>query len=162
MIAPQDERGWFVFRQRGGLGAVGRWLSVAVAVMMWAWWSPIQRKTSCCTCGRRDALLGKLDGLSSYDARRPMTPTATNLLGLVKHVACVQAGYFGVTFDRPFPDQLPWEAEGAAPDDDIEGERGWPQMGSTVTASAPRVPPLGPSLHTEVTRGPKSVRTATP
>ncbi len=67
----------------------------------------------------RDALLGKLDGLSSYDARRPMTPTATNLLGLVKHVACVQAGYFGVTFDRPFPDQLPWEADGAAPDDDM-------------------------------------------
>jgi Protein of unknown function (DUF664) len=67
----------------------------------------------------RDALLGKLDGLSPYDARRPMTPTATNLLGLVKHVAFVQAGYFGVTFDRPFPEPLPWEAEGAAIDDDM-------------------------------------------
>jgi Protein of unknown function (DUF664) len=67
----------------------------------------------------RDALLGKLDGLSSYDARRPMTPTATNLLGLVKHVAGVQAGYFGVTFARPFPEQLPWQAEGAADDDDM-------------------------------------------
>ena len=27
----------------------------------------------------------KLDGLSEYDIRRPMTPTGTNLLGLVKH-----------------------------------------------------------------------------
>ena len=67
----------------------------------------------------RDALLGKLDGLSQYDARRPMTPTATNLLGLVKHVAAVQAGYLGVTFGRPFPEQLPWEADGAASDDDM-------------------------------------------
>jgi hypothetical protein len=31
----------------------------------------------------RDALLWKLDGLSEYDIRRPMTLTATNLLGLV-------------------------------------------------------------------------------
>ena len=67
----------------------------------------------------RDALIGKLDGLSPYDARRPMTPTATNLLGLVKHLAGVQAGYLVVTFGRPFPAQLPWEAEGAAVDDDM-------------------------------------------
>ncbi len=50
----------------------------------------------------RKALLWKLDGLSEYDIRRPMTPTGTNLLGLVKHVAAVEAGYFGVTFGRPF------------------------------------------------------------
>ena len=35
----------------------------------------------------REALLWKLDGLSEYDARRPLTATGTNLLGLVKHVA---------------------------------------------------------------------------
>src|SRR5262249_13064914 len=35
----------------------------------------------------REALLWKLDGLSEYDARRPLTTTGTNLLGLVKHVA---------------------------------------------------------------------------
>ena len=40
----------------------------------------------------RDALLWKLDGLSEYDIRRPMVPTGTNLLGLVKHVASVEAG----------------------------------------------------------------------
>jgi uncharacterized damage-inducible protein DinB len=56
----------------------------------------------------RDAMLWKLDGLSEYDARRPMTPTGTNLLGLVKHVASVEAGYLGDTFGRAFPDPLPW------------------------------------------------------
>ncbi|MFE4057055.1 DinB family protein [Streptomyces sp. NPDC059096] len=50
----------------------------------------------------RDALLWKLDGLSEYDVRRPLTPTGTNLLGLVKHVAGVELGYFGDTFGRPF------------------------------------------------------------
>ena len=56
----------------------------------------------------RDALLWKLDGLSEYDVRRPMTPTGTNLLGIVKHVAMVSAGYFGETFGRPLaePDWL--------------------------------------------------------
>lgn len=56
----------------------------------------------------RDALLWKLDGLSEYDARRPMTPTGTNLLGLVKHAASTEIGYFGDTFGRPFGEQLPW------------------------------------------------------
>jgi hypothetical protein len=41
----------------------------------------------------RDALLWKLEGLGEYDIRRPMTPTGTNLLGLVKHVASVEYGY---------------------------------------------------------------------
>ncbi|MCX5372605.1 DinB family protein [Streptomyces sp. NBC_00103] len=54
----------------------------------------------------RDALLWKLDGLSEYDARRPLTATGTNLLGLVKHVATVEARYFGEVFDRPSPEPL--------------------------------------------------------
>jgi uncharacterized damage-inducible protein DinB len=67
----------------------------------------------------RDALIWKLDGLSEYDARRPMTPTGTNLLGLVKHVASVEAGYLGETFDRPFPEPLPWFDEDAEPNADM-------------------------------------------
>ena len=55
----------------------------------------------------RDALVWKLDGLSEYDIRRPLTPTGTNLLGLVKHVAGVELGYFGDTFGRPFGEPLP-------------------------------------------------------
>ncbi|MEI5102567.1 DinB family protein [Streptomyces sp. PmtG] len=50
----------------------------------------------------REALLWKLDGLSEYDVRRPLTPTGTNLLGLVKHASGVELAYFGDTFGRPF------------------------------------------------------------
>jgi uncharacterized damage-inducible protein DinB len=67
----------------------------------------------------REALLWKLDGLSEYDVRRPMVPTGTNLLGLVKHVASVEAGYFGETFGRPFKEQLPWYEDGAEPNADM-------------------------------------------
>ncbi|MDX3191138.1 DinB family protein [Streptomyces sp. MN03-5084-2B] len=49
----------------------------------------------------RDVLVWKLDGLSEYDARRPLTPTGTNLLGLVKHLTGNEFGYFGEVFDRP-------------------------------------------------------------
>lgn len=56
----------------------------------------------------RDALVWKLDGLSEYDIRRPMVPTGTTLLGLVKHSAGVEVGYFGDTFGRPFDEPLPW------------------------------------------------------
>jgi hypothetical protein len=55
----------------------------------------------------REAVLWKLDGLSEYDIRRPLTPTGTNLLGLVKHLGGVEAGYFGDTFGRPFSEPLP-------------------------------------------------------
>jgi hypothetical protein len=67
----------------------------------------------------RDALLWKLDGLSEYDARRPLVPTGTNLLGIVKHVATVEAGYFGETFDRPFQEPLPWLDDDAEPNADM-------------------------------------------
>ena len=61
----------------------------------------------------REAMVWKLDGLSEYDVRRPLTPTSTNLLGLVKHLSIVEAWYFGTTFDRPFAEDLPWWDEGA-------------------------------------------------
>jgi uncharacterized damage-inducible protein DinB len=67
----------------------------------------------------RDALVWKLDGLSEYDVRRPMTPTGTNLLGVVKHVASVEAGYLGECFGRPFPEPLPWMDEEAEPNADM-------------------------------------------
>ena len=67
----------------------------------------------------RDALLWKLDGLSEYDLRRPLVPTGTNLLGLVKHMAGVEAGYLGETFGRPFPEELPWMADDAEDNADM-------------------------------------------
>lgn len=67
----------------------------------------------------RDSLLWKLEGLSEYDIRRPMTRTGTNLLGLVKHVASVEAGYFGEVLGRPFSEPLPWFDEGAEANADM-------------------------------------------
>lgn len=46
----------------------------------------------------RDVVLWKLDGLDDEQLRRPMTPTGTNLLGLVKHLATVEYGWFCETF----------------------------------------------------------------
>jgi uncharacterized damage-inducible protein DinB len=67
----------------------------------------------------RDALVWKLEGLSEYDARRPLVPTGTNLLGLVKHVAAVEAGYLGATFGRSFPEPIPWGDDDAEPNADM-------------------------------------------
>jgi hypothetical protein len=61
----------------------------------------------------REAMLWKLDGLSEYDIRRPLTSTGTNLLGLVKHLSIWESRYFGEVFDRPFPEPLPrWDDAG--------------------------------------------------
>lgn len=67
----------------------------------------------------RDALLWKLEGLSEYDVRRPLTPTGTNLLGLVKHAAGVELGYFGETFRRPFGEAPPAYADDAEANQDM-------------------------------------------
>jgi uncharacterized damage-inducible protein DinB len=67
----------------------------------------------------REAMLWKLEGLSEYDVRRPLTPTGTNLLGLVKHLTIVEAGYFGDTFGRPFGQHLPWWDDDAEPEADL-------------------------------------------
>lgn len=50
----------------------------------------------------RDVVLWKIQGLDDEQLRRPMTPSGTSLLGLVKHLASVEYGWFCETFDRPF------------------------------------------------------------
>jgi uncharacterized damage-inducible protein DinB len=67
----------------------------------------------------REAILWKLDGLSEYDVRRPLTATGTNLLGLVKHLASVELKYFGEVFGRPSGISLPWSADDAEPNADM-------------------------------------------
>jgi hypothetical protein len=67
----------------------------------------------------RNALLWKLDGLSEYDVRRPLVPTGTNLLGLLKHVTSVTAGYFGDTFARPFALPPQWTGPDSEPNADM-------------------------------------------
>ncbi|MFD8148884.1 DinB family protein [Streptomyces sp. NPDC059708] len=67
----------------------------------------------------RDALLWKLEGLGEYDVRRPLTPSGTNLLGLVKHLTGAEALYFGATFGRPFEAPGLWITGAAEPNADL-------------------------------------------
>ena len=61
----------------------------------------------------RAVMLSKLANLSEYDRRRPMTPTGTNLLGLVKHLAGLEYGYLGESFGHPAPESIPWIEDGS-------------------------------------------------
>jgi Protein of unknown function (DUF664) len=63
----------------------------------------------------RDAILWKLEGLGD-DLRRAMTPSGTNLLGLVKHLGAVEYGWFCDTFGRP-TEPLPFDEDD--PDADL-------------------------------------------
>jgi len=67
----------------------------------------------------RDAVVWKVDGLSERDLRMPVTPSGTNLLGLVKHLAGIEAEYLGACLGRPWPDPLPSWAEDAEPNADM-------------------------------------------
>ena len=115
----------------------------------------------------REVVLWKLDGLSEYDVRRPMTPTGTNLLGLVKHLAGVEVGYLGDVFGRPFPEPLPWSGKEAEPNVDLwvtAGEsreqviglyrRAWAHADATIAAlslDATAQVPHWPAERAEVT-----------
>jgi hypothetical protein len=67
----------------------------------------------------RETLAWKLDGLGEYDIRRPMTPTGTNLLGLLKHSASTHVRYFGGVFTRTGAPSLPWRHAGSEPNADF-------------------------------------------
>jgi uncharacterized damage-inducible protein DinB len=69
--------------------------------------------------GARETLVWKLEGLSEYDIRRPLVPTGTNLLGLIKHAASWELVYLGDTFGRPSSEPLPWLQAGAEPSADM-------------------------------------------
>ncbi|MET8233983.1 DinB family protein [Micromonospora sp. NPDC005298] len=106
----------------------------------------------------REALLWKLDGLSEYDIRRPLTSTGTNLLGLVKHLSIWEATYFGEVFDRPFPEPLPrwdddalrqgldmWATEQETREDIVDRyRRVWQHSDATITALAIDAPGRAP------------------
>ena len=67
----------------------------------------------------RETLAWKLEGLGEYDVRRPMTPTGTNLLGLLKHSATTHVRYFGEVFGRAGAPTLPWLRAGREPNADF-------------------------------------------
>jgi uncharacterized damage-inducible protein DinB len=58
----------------------------------------------------RDVVLWKLAGLRDEQLRRPMTPSGTSLLGLVKHLAAVEYGWFCETFGRE-TEPLPFDPD---------------------------------------------------
>lgn len=61
----------------------------------------------------RDAVMRGLSGLEDYDARRPLTPSGSNILGLVKHLVGIEASYLGDCVARPAPIRLPWVEDGS-------------------------------------------------
>ncbi len=61
------------------------------------------RSTSTTTCAGRAVAAVKLEGLSEYDVRRPLTRTGTNLLGLVRHLTLSEARYLGEIFEPAVP-----------------------------------------------------------
>jgi hypothetical protein len=80
----------------------------------------------------RDAVLWKLEGLDDASLRRAMTPSGTNLLGLVKHLAAVEYGWFCETFGRdteplPFDDDDP-EADLRVRPDETPPRTSWRSM----------------------------------
>ncbi len=66
-----------------------------------------------------DDLLTKVDGLGEYDARRPLTPSGTNLLGLVQHVGAVVLGYATLPWGRDLGREFMWEDTDDEPDIDL-------------------------------------------
>lgn len=48
----------------------------------------------------RDVMLWKLEGLDDESLRRPVTPSGTNPLGLLKHLGGAEFGWFCLTFGR--------------------------------------------------------------
>ena len=112
----------------------------------------------------RTAMVRTLDGLSEYDVRRPMTPTGTNLLGLVKHLAGVEIGYLSESVGRPAP-TLPWEEDGSVWENgDMWGRadetREWVlglyrqawELSDASLATLPLDAPAAPSWWPEATR----------
>lgn len=69
---------------------------------------------------QREALIGKLEGLSDEDARRTPTASSLSLLSLVKHSAIWERRWFQVVVaGRTFPGEWP-EVRGEAPDDTFQ------------------------------------------
>jgi hypothetical protein len=123
----------------------------------------------------RDDVVGALDELSEYDVRRPLVPSGTNLLGLVKHLTGIELGYLGTCVGRPPPVSLPWEEDGsvwesadmwATPDQSREYllglyRRAWQHSDEsfeTLSLDAPATVAWWPEEHRAATFGELAVR----
>ncbi|CAN5873904.1 DinB family protein [soil metagenome] len=63
----------------------------------------------------RDVVLWKIEGLDDERLRSPMTSSGTSLLGLVKHLAAVEYGWFCETLG-PETEPLPFDEDDAEAD----------------------------------------------
>ncbi len=61
----------------------------------------------------RANMMANLEDLGEYDLRRPLTPTGTNLLRLVKHLASLEYGYLGDCLGHPPREKLSWMEDGS-------------------------------------------------
>jgi len=59
----------------------------------------------------RDSLARKVSGLPDEQARKPMVPSGTSLLGLVKHLRVVELGWFAWSFAGEDIDVKPEDGE---------------------------------------------------
>jgi hypothetical protein len=66
-----------------------------------------------------DDLVGKVEGVGEYDARRPLTPSGTNLLGLVQHAGAVTLEYATLPWGRDPGRGFMWEESDEEPDVDL-------------------------------------------
>ncbi len=69
----------------------------------------------------RAIVIWKLEGLSEKDARRPVVPSGTNLLGVVKHLAFVERWWFQAVLGQGDP-VFPWSDDDPDADWRIDGE----------------------------------------
>ena len=65
----------------------------------------------------RETILWKLEGLSTEQASARLVPSVTTLLGIVKHLAYVERGWFQMNFAGE-PPNYPWPED--EPDEDID------------------------------------------
>ncbi|MGW4463234.1 DinB family protein [Micromonospora sp. NPDC004704] len=70
----------------------------------------------------RAVILWKVQDLDDERLRRPMVPSGTSLLGLVKHLAGVEYGWFCETFGRPV-EPMPFDLD-QDPESDMRADPG--------------------------------------
>jgi uncharacterized damage-inducible protein DinB len=68
---------------------------------------------------QREAVLWKVGDLPEREQRMPRTPSGTNLLGVVKHLAACEAEYFGDCLGDPWPAPMAGWREDAEPNADM-------------------------------------------
>lgn len=111
---------------------------------------------------QRAIMLWKLDGLTLEQAARPMVDSGTSLLGMVKHLAWVERGWFRRFIDKQEID-APWTTDDPdahlriEPDETIETIR---QLYVTAIAESDAIVEAADSLDIfgERERGPRSLR----